>query len=145
VTRSPACPACLGTTERREWADLVGFECTHCAGLWIQGGDLAEFLSRHSRTPSHADLIAKATEAKTSTRSLRCPLCGAGTFHTLTAVGVEMDLCGKCGGAFLDGDEIASFLRRGRSKRGPVGSVLDAFNDIDSVAKIVADIVGAVA
>jgi hypothetical protein len=78
-------------------------------------------------------------------RPLRCPKCGAGTFRVLSAVGVELDLCGQCGGAFLDGPEVGAFLRRGRSKQSPIGVVADSIDGVAGVADIVAKIVDAVA
>jgi Zn-finger nucleic acid-binding protein len=79
-----------------------------------------------------------------ATRLLRCPRCGAGTFHTLAAVGVEVDLCATCGGAFLDAPEINSFLKRGRSTRSPMSVAVDSIDVVSGVSDVIEKIIDAV-
>lgn len=71
-------------------------------------------------------------------RNLRCPGCGGGTFHTFSAVGVELDLCEICGSVFLDGAEVSSFLKRGRSEQSRLANATQIMVDsADSVANII--------
>jgi Zn-finger nucleic acid-binding protein len=119
-TTSRACPNCNSTTAPRSWVDLFGYECTSCSGLWIPGRTLARFLSLHPNTPKHEDLLRRANKSDPSKRPLRCPSCRASSFHSLGAVGVELDMCGICGGCYLDSEEVKTFLRTGRS--GPTSS-----------------------
>jgi Zn-finger nucleic acid-binding protein len=116
MSTAPACPSCRSTTAPRDWLDLFGYECTKCSGLWIPGVTFAGFLSLHSRTPRHAELLDRANRSEPSRRALQCPTCHTSSLHTLGAVGVELDMCGTCGGSYLDGDEVKAFVNTGRAK-----------------------------
>jgi Zn-finger nucleic acid-binding protein len=47
---------------------------------------------------------------------MKCPSCHAASLHGLGAGGVELDMCGTCGGCYLDADEVNAFIGTGRSK-----------------------------
>ncbi len=115
ATASRACPNCKSTTAPRSWIDLFGYECTSCSGLWIPGRTLAHFLSLYPRAPRYEDLLHRASKSDPSKRPLRCPSCRASSLHGLGAVGVELDMCGICGGCYLDSEEVKTFLFAGRS------------------------------
>jgi Zn-finger nucleic acid-binding protein len=125
MTTATACPNCRSTTAPRSWSDLFGYECTNCSGLWIPGPTLADFLSHHSRATRHEKLLNRANRSDPSKRPLQCPSCRTPSFHGLGAVGVELDMCRTCGGCYLDGEEVKTFLRVGRSDVMSVTEFLD--------------------
>jgi Zn-finger nucleic acid-binding protein len=127
---APACPNCRSTTAPRSWSDLFGYECVNCSGLWIPGQTLAYFSSIHPRVPKHEELLDRANRSELSKRPLQCPHCRAPYLRGLGAVGVELDMCGTCGGCYLDGEEVKAFLGAGRS--GKI-SVMDGVIGVLSV------------
>jgi Zn-finger nucleic acid-binding protein len=60
----------------------------------------------------------------------------------LRAIGVELDVCRICGGAFLDWQEVDAFLKRGRQTQSPIADML---NDASSAADIVAIVLRVIA
>ena len=56
--------------------------------------------------------MAVAAEAKASgTSSMRCPRCD-GTLGSTTFEDVEVDVCDKCGGVWLDSGELEQLTKR---------------------------------
>lgn len=104
--------------------DLFGYECTKCSGLWIPGQTLAYFLSLHSQTPRHGELLERVRKGEPSSRPLRCPSCSDALLRNLSAVGVELDLCATCGGCYLDKPEVDIFISTGRHRDSSPGDSL---------------------
>ena len=75
------------------------WHCTTCRGLWLPSGAF------HAQV-GHVSALGRGRPA-----GLQCPNDG----HPLTAVihrGVEVDVCGSCGGVWFDHGELAKVLAR---------------------------------
>jgi Zn-finger nucleic acid-binding protein len=75
-----------------------------------QGGDLRE------------STVSISLQA--SRRPLHCPSCPEPSLHNRGAVGVELDMCGTCGGCYLDREEVNAFLCTGRYSQPPFLSAI---------------------
>ena len=98
------CPRCWVAMEKEKLPvfgpDIEVDRCPQCEGVWFDPGELSravgkrlgDYLTKHIGTKSDSQLV--------------CPRCG-GLMDLEYAEDVEVDACIKCGGAWLDADELA--------------------------------------
>jgi Zn-finger nucleic acid-binding protein len=80
--------------------------CAACGGRFLDQEGTALLCERHLRVaPS---ILKELTQE--GPRRLRCPGCGSRMTLTLLR-GVPIDLCGGCGGAWLDDGELSTLTR----------------------------------
>lgn len=98
------CPKCW-ITMRQEEVDVLGPNiiidlCPECGGIWLDSGELnkllkdrklSNYLTKHIGTQSKSKLV--------------CPRCGW-LMDIETAENVEVDVCLKCSGVWLDYGEL---------------------------------------
>ena len=108
------CPKCW-VTLRQEDVEVFGpniviDRCPKCSGIWLDQGELnkllrdrklSNYLTKHIGTQSKSQLV--------------CPRCGW-LMDIETAEDVEIDVCLKCGGVWLDCGELEKL--KGISKAG---------------------------
>jgi Zn-finger nucleic acid-binding protein len=95
------CPRCSGTvlaTHSGIWLEDV---CGSCSGRFLDGDTTLRLCEQHLGI-SRSVLVDLANEGP---RRLVCPACHKRMTLTL-AKGVQVDLCGGCGGAWLDEGEL---------------------------------------
>jgi len=110
------CPRCWVAMDK-EKMKVFGPEmevdtCPKCGGIWFDPGELSraigrplgKYLTEHIGTKSESQLV--------------CPRCG-GLMDLEYAEDVEVDSCIKCGGAWLDKDEVEKL--RAKAKEGYKG------------------------
>jgi len=112
VARAMRCPACRthSLVERRVENRNVALDlCPDCKGIWFDAGELAALL------PVAARRLCVPRDAAPSDRA--CPRCSSPlrAFH-YPGTQVTVDLCGKCGGLWLDAGEAAA-IRAARQTR----------------------------
>jgi Zn-finger nucleic acid-binding protein len=114
------CPKCW-VTMRQDEVDVFGpniiiDRCPECGGIWLDPGELnkllkdrklSNYLTKHIGTQSKSKLV--------------CPRCGW-LMDIETAEEVEVDVCLKCGGVWLDYGELEKL--RDLSKAGFEGDEL---------------------
>jgi hypothetical protein len=61
---------------------------------------------------------------------LQCPKC-PGALHTHTFQGFILDRCERCGGMWMDEDELKGIIKK--ATQGPLGYWLDKFLDNEAV------------
>jgi Zn-finger nucleic acid-binding protein len=99
MSTSLACPACQGSlvVQGREFA------CGRCHGLWLSSSALAA----RGAAPG-ADLVAVASRAPRT-----CPACQEPLTPYRSPL-LEIDVCDRCTGVFLDRGELEILLRARR-------------------------------
>lgn len=81
--------------------------CTYCEGAWLDPGELGQVLGLGP------ELLPGATAVSASYEPLTCPKCEVAMNRALTSGPdqVEVDVCGDCGGIWLDTDELKRMLQ----------------------------------
>ncbi len=97
------CPKCSSSTMAPVIHRGVGIDlCSRCGGVFLDGGELQKILG-------DAPAEWGAIDALRAQRVARgCPACGA-RFNSREygrGSGIHLDHCGRCGGIFLDRDEV---------------------------------------
>jgi Zn-finger nucleic acid-binding protein len=101
--RCPRCPEAPLVTAAGALHEDV---CADCSGRFLDHEGTALLCERHLRV---APSILKEL-TRDGPRRLRCPGCGSRMTLTLLR-GVMVDLCGGCGGAWLDEGELSALTR----------------------------------
>lgn len=94
------------------------WRCERCEGLWLPGAMVAQLVSASPQWPAHDE---------TRTTTLCCPDDGAG-LRAVDHRGIELDLCPRCHGLWLDRGELVQIL----ALRGDVenaGGIADALTE----------------
>ncbi|MDY6965863.1 MAG: zf-TFIIB domain-containing protein [Halobacteriota archaeon] len=98
------CPICWVEMDRRE-VEVPGPNvlidiCPKCEGIWLDHGELNKLL----RDRKLSDYLTKHIGTKSKSK-LVCPRCG-GLMDIEKAEDVEIDVCLKCNGVWLDYGEL---------------------------------------
>ena len=78
--------------------------CSHCQGLWLVPATVASLVG-HALRPAAVAALPPARPFS----ALPCPMDGSG-MRALRSHGVEIDLCARCGGVWLDAGELEQLL-----------------------------------
>jgi Zn-finger nucleic acid-binding protein len=83
-------------------------QCPSCGGIWFDPGELEKYLGAKIKPLSVPKTTAK-TALQLDAETGGCPRCAVPLEHRPDHYnpGVTIDLCGKCGGTWVDGDELA--------------------------------------
>lgn len=103
------CPKCSRDLFEVE-QNLVTLDCCPgCHGLWFDRGELEALTG--------VDDVLSSLGAGARTE-LTCPRCAKplNACESDTAIGVNVERCGECGGIFLDRGELQAFKKRERSR-----------------------------
>ena len=119
------CPKCVGILEKKTMEGIEVDSCFECEGIWFDAGELESVLKRDSQDFELLDVgredfdgkemasLAKELDAKAG----KCPKCGNGTLLLRQAYKgkhkVNIDVCPKGHGLWLDGGEIKKLRKRG--------------------------------
>jgi len=85
-------------TERTPAGELVLDLCPDCAGIWLDGGELAKIAGERN-------LEMQLAGAKGTASSLSCPRCAV-PLTTKSFLDVEVDVCFLCNGVWFDHAEL---------------------------------------
>lgn len=119
------CPKCAGKLQKK---DMVGVEvdvCYICEGIWFDAGELKQVIEADSKNFKYIDVGKEEFDGKEAAeyhkmldkKRGKCPRCEDGTMlvpeeykgkHT-----INVDICPKGHGIWLDGGEIAELRKRG--------------------------------
>ncbi len=98
------CPKCWVAMEKEEvevlGPNIVIDICPKCSGIWLDQGELNKML----RDRKLSDYLTKHIGTQSKSK-LVCPRCGW-LMDIETAEDVDVDVCLKCGGAWLDHGEL---------------------------------------
>ena len=121
--RCPRCPDRVLASQVGAWLEDV---CGSCNGRFLNGDTTLRLFEEHLR-------IGRAMLGELTLdgpRRLACPGCGQRMTLTM-ARGIQVDLCGGCGGAWLDVGELAA-LSRGQVKEVAADVVVTGVSTDDS-------------
>lgn len=124
MSRCPRCPETILSTGAGAWREDV---CATCNGRFLDGDTALRLFEEHLRLGR--DMLLELT--RDGPRRLICPGCGQKMTLTM-ARGIQVDLCGGCGGAWLDDGELQA-LTRGQVREVAADAV---------VAGVSADLIG---
>lgn len=118
------CPKCNGRLQsvkldirtENKYKDLQGADleyelevdqCFVCGGTWFDKGKLENYL-REGLTTLHSDSMGKEMDQKLNIKKGKCPVCQLEMLQQPYPLdkNVQVDVCGKCGGIWLDSTEI---------------------------------------
>jgi Zn-finger nucleic acid-binding protein len=118
------CPKCTGKLEQKpltlyelsEEKDLQGaditeeldiYQCFVCGGVWFDKGVLDVYLKEGLKSVDSPSL-GSDLDQKLNTKKGKCPVCQVEMIQQPYALdhGVQIDLCPKCEGIWLDSTEI---------------------------------------
>lgn len=119
------CPKCVGKLEHKTAESVELDVCFVCEGIWLDAGELEKVIEADSRdfksiALGKDELDGKeisGLEAELDKKDAICPRCGNGIklLHKEYQVKhtVNVDVCPKCSGIWLDGGEIKELRKRG--------------------------------
>jgi membrane associated rhomboid family serine protease len=94
--------------------------CTHCGGLWLEKDELAKIISKNILNFSVDDAFVIEDLGELLGKSkLNCPNCGIrlniykllNVYETIKESDVEIDVCEKCSGIWLEKGELDYAMR----------------------------------
>jgi Zn-finger nucleic acid-binding protein len=108
------CPRCfvnmIRAVESRMGKSFEIDVCPRCKGMWLDSGELHKMLKEKKLS----DYLTKDIGTKSDSK-LVCPRCG-GLMDYEYADDIEVDVCIKCNGVFLDEGELDDL--KGKAKEG---------------------------
>lgn len=120
------CPKCVGKLEKKIVEGIEVDVCTVCEGIWFDAGELEAVIKKDSKDFDYIDVGREAFDGKElaaagidlDSRKGKCPRCGTELIQTQYEKGhkVQVDICPKGHGLWLDGGEIESLRKRGLVK-----------------------------
>ena len=119
------CPKCLGKLQKTYLEDVEVDSCFVCEGIWFDAAELKTVIKRDSRNFDFIDVGRAEFDGKefdefkkeVDLRMGKCPRCEDGAslirkeYHGKHTVNV--DVCPKGHGVWLDGGEIEELRQRG--------------------------------
>ena len=87
--------------------------CHTCTGVWLDAGELGRVAH-----DTELEAIALAAQDQGRVSGFACPRC-AGPCHPALVEEVELDACERCGGIWLDANELHETRLRVLARRAP--------------------------
>jgi len=108
------CPRCHSPLIVVEYDDVELDFCTKCEGLWFDSGEMQLVAAKAGRD---AEACASMAPARTSEKTLKCPLCHKAMNKRFLGIGepVVADVCPACDGLWLDKGELEQVLSQSSS------------------------------
>src|SRR3990167_11063713 len=119
------CPKCVGKLEHKNAENVEVDVCFVCEGIWFDAGELEKVIEADSRDFKFIGLDKEELDGKEITdlraeldkKETICPRCGNGIkLARKEHQGrhkINVDVCPKCNGIWLDGGEIKELRKRG--------------------------------
>ena len=119
------CPKCVGKLEHKIIENVEVDVCFVCEGIWFDAGELEKVIQADSKDLQFIDLDREELDGKKiaglrdelDKKEAICPRCGNGIKLVRKEHKgkhkVNVDICQKCNGIWLDGGEINELRRRG--------------------------------
>ena len=107
--RVSRCPSCRSGKFRTIEQNGVDVEfCERCAGLWFDGGELEEAMQNYEPSLERGAFAADLGDARGPAKK-DCPRChcALNEHRWGQETTVEIDLCPRCSGVWLDREELA--------------------------------------
>jgi Zn-finger nucleic acid-binding protein len=102
------CPRDNSDLEKKK----TGSTCNQCNGIWLPFEEVMQLYTNCKLTvPSQVYSVEKATDCNKWDSSIRCPNDNA-KLTTYEYMGIQIDICHKCGGLWLDDGEFSRLLTK---------------------------------
>ena len=100
------CVKCTSVLDKSKVGEIEVDLCPSCGGLWLDKGEI-ERLGKTSSTEVDGlrEALTGGAQAGVSETPTSCPAC-PGKLREVRVGRVIVDVCGKCGGLFLDRGEL---------------------------------------
>lgn len=130
------CPSCKNNLSPYKHESVEFDFCdSGCKGLWLDHGELAEYISEHKESmPFFERDISKGKKT-----SLKCPKCDDETLyqhHFIEENDIDLDLCPKCLGVWLDFKELGK-VKKISSSKGLGGKICVAKEHLESKGLVI--------
>jgi Zn-finger nucleic acid-binding protein len=138
------CPKCVGMLQKNKIENIEIDVCFVCEGIWFDAGELEAVIKADSKDFDYIDVGREAfdgAEARAAGLSLdkekgKCPICKDGTELVKSEYEqgkkkINVDICPKGHGIWLDGGEIQEIRKRGLAK---LQDMMEHFGDVLSYA-----------
>ena len=99
------CPACRGPLVALEYNAIETDYCPACRGVWLDRGELGLLLR------GRPDFLPDWKSPAASKGARPCPHCTRAMDMQQLAGGVEVDLCARGHGIWLDKDELRAIIQ----------------------------------
>lgn len=120
------CMRCKSNMRKVSRNNVLVDRCPDCGSIWLDAGEL-EMLQKgagHDKAEilkqARGELLEEARRLVTIARL--CPKCERTPLRAVSKKGIELDVCGDCGGIFLDEGELEPLLEK--SSGSLVGALL---------------------
>lgn len=92
--------------------------CPSCSGIFLDWGELTALLTQEGIENVDLPSDAPAEAAARDAMAAACSRCDLPMRPVATRMGIKLDTCGKCGGAFLDKGEFRVLVTSLAAKAG---------------------------
>ena len=139
------CPKCIGRLQKKEISmhetseikELQGAvlsqtlevdQCFVCGGVWFDKGELDKYVSEKI-TIIDSPSLGKAMDQELNEKEGKCPRCKEVLKKEpyKNEATIILDVCGKCGGFWLDSTEIDRIERTNKEKLGFLALFMKGF------------------
>ena len=104
------CVKCTSVLDKAKVGDVEVDLCPSCGGLWLDRGEIERLGKTKSDEVDHLrQELTGGAQAGFSETPTSCPAC-PGKLHEVRVGRVMIDVCGQCGGLFLDRGELDAAL-----------------------------------
>lgn len=79
-------------------------QCGACGGSWFDGGEWSAYISRRLESATAPAVLSDEWRKILDSKIAECPRCRV-YLEKKRRGGVQVDLCGRCGGMWFDGGE----------------------------------------
>ncbi len=118
------CPKCVGKLQHKQVENVEIDVCFVCEGIWFDENELKKIITLDSQDFKHRSFDREEFDGKEISglrqeldkKEAVCPRCGNGVklvskeYHGKNKINV--DVCAKCNGIWLDGGEISELRKR---------------------------------
>jgi len=118
------CPKCNSNLETAEIDNIILEICPSCDGIWLNKFELTKILHckfDSIKTSEISETLEKNKEIEsTENKILKCPSCGSQMLSTnyLFNNNINIDMCSKCYGTWLDDGELKEVINYTNKKSG---------------------------
>ncbi|SDU15544.1 rhomboid family intramembrane serine protease [Halopseudomonas salegens] len=116
------CPHCVNTTLAVNYYEGEEVDnCNTCGGLWFERGSLNAIIAAKCQHVEEADYVANLGPALEPSHR-HCPDCGTRlqVFHVLNDFHVDIDVCQRCDGAWVEKDTACKVAKSSAIKHALV-------------------------
>lgn len=133
------CPKCIGKLQKQKVEEIELDVCFVCEGIWFDAEELEAVIKADSKDFKYIDVGRESLDGKEAIAAGllldkekgKCPICNDGTELVKTVYkgkkNINVDLCPKGHGIWLDGGEIQMIRKRGLAK---LHDLLESFGDL---------------